>query len=247
MRYLTLCLLLALACPMRAEAEPASVRCDGKYFQEQQTYFVTYDIEKGHFIFERAGGNNISGEIISANDEQLNLSLRGDGGRILLSYNRTRNMMIWPGLPAGELGRSLLQHRCTAVTGRTMLSTYYQMELFDPKLRDPIDAFSITCPGNHYSFFITLDRVTKAVVLETEGAARLMSGNITDINDGVIKFNFGRDTSDLHDALWDERNHSLTLLGAAGDPTRPLKVQECVATKPRSIMEGYKNWAYWGK
>jgi hypothetical protein len=73
-----------------------------------------------------------------------------------------------------------------------------------------------------------------------------LSGNITDINDGVIKFNFGRDTSDQQDALWDERSRSLTL-GTASDPVRPLKVQECAVTKPRSIMERYKEWARWGK
>jgi hypothetical protein len=213
MRYLTLFLLLALACPMRAEAEPASVRCDGADFREKQPYFMTFDVEKGHFIFERAGGNIITGEIISANDEQLDLSLRGDGGRILLSYNRTRNMMIWPGLPAGALGRSLMQHNCTAVTGRTMLSTYYQSEPFDPKVRDPVDAFSLSCPAKVVKYyFITLDRATKTVVLETEAAASLFSGNITDINDGVIKFNFGPGAWDQHEALWDERSRSLTLL-----------------------------------
>jgi hypothetical protein len=32
---------------------------------------VTCDVEKSHFVFERAGGNIATGEIISANDEQV--------------------------------------------------------------------------------------------------------------------------------------------------------------------------------
>ncbi|KRR03513.1 hypothetical protein CQ12_40085 [Bradyrhizobium jicamae] len=89
---------------------------------------MTFDIEKSHFVFERAGGNIITGEIISATDEQLDLSLRGAGGRILLSYNRKRNVVTWPGLPAGELGIFAMHHTCIGVAGRTMLSTFYQPE-----------------------------------------------------------------------------------------------------------------------
>ncbi|WP_334406006.1 hypothetical protein [Bradyrhizobium sp. AZCC 2289] len=140
---------------------------------------MTFDIEKSHFVFERAGGNIITGEIISTTDEQLDLSLRGAGGRILLSYNRKRNVVTWPGLLAGELGRFAMHHTCTGVTGRTMLSTFYQPEPFDPKRRDPIDAFSLSCPGNTGPFFITMDRVTKTVVVENEHSSGGSSGNIT--------------------------------------------------------------------
>lgn len=90
MRRLTLLLFMALACPMRAEAEPMSIRCDGKYYLQQQPYFMTFDIEKRRLVFERVGGNIITGEIISENDEQLDLSLRGTGGRIVLSFDRKR-------------------------------------------------------------------------------------------------------------------------------------------------------------
>jgi hypothetical protein len=243
MRYLILLLFVALACPVRAKAEPTSIRCDGKYYLQQQPYFVTYDIEKSHFVFERAGGNIVTGEIISANDEQLDLSPRGAGGRILLSFNRKRNVMTWPGMPGEELGRRLLQHPCTPETGRTVLSFFYQPEQFDPKRRDPVDAFSLSCPAKTVGFyFITLDRVTKTVVVETEHFSGVISGDITDINDGVIKFTFGRGPSDPHDALWDERNRSLTFVAIPGDSSRTTVVQECTVTKPRSILEGI-NWA----
>jgi hypothetical protein len=129
---------------MGAEAEPMSVRCDGQYVREPQPYFVTFDIEKNHFMFERAGANIVTGEIISTNDEQLDLSLRGIGGRVLLSFNRKRNIMTWPGLPAGELGRFVMQHTCTPVTGRTVHSMFDQPEQFDPKRLDPLDAFSLS-------------------------------------------------------------------------------------------------------
>lgn len=247
MRYFTFLLFMALACPMPAEAEPMSVRCDGQYFRDPQPYFMTFDIETNHFVFERAGGNIITGEIISATDDRLDLSLRGTGGRILLSFNRTRNMVTWPGLPAGELGRFEMQHACTGVTGRTMLSTFYQPEPFDPKRRDPVDAFSLTCPGNTGPFFITMDRVTKTVVVEYEHSSGGSSGDITSLKDGVITFNFGRDRTKPTEAVWDEGMRSLTLMAATGDPAKPDKVLECTATKPRSIMEGYKDWARWGK
>ena len=190
MRHVKFLLLMSLACPMPADAEPMSVRCDGQYFREPQPYFMTFDIEKSHFVFERAGGNIITGEIISATDEQLDLSLRGAGGRILLSYNRKRNVVTWPGLPAGELGRFAMHHTCTGVAGRTMLSEFYQPEQFDPKRRDPIDAFSLNCRATP-AHFITMDRVTKTVVVENEHSSGGSSGNITSIKDGVIKFTFG--------------------------------------------------------
>jgi hypothetical protein len=246
-RHLTLLIFMVLACATRAEAEPISIRCDGKYYQQQQPYFVTYDLEKNHFVFERPGGNIITGEIIAANDARLDFSLRATGGRILFSFNRQRNVMTWPGMPAGELGRPLLQHACTAVSDRTMLSTFYQPEQFDPKRLDPVDAFSLTCPGNTGPFFITLDRATKIVVVETEHASGILSGNITGIDNGVIKLTFGRGPSDPHDALWDERSRSLTLIGVPDDAARPTKVQQCIVTKPRSIMVNYEEWARWGK
>ena len=147
---------------------------------------------------------------------------------MLLFFDRKRDVMTWPGMPAGELGRHVMQHTCTAVAGRTMLSTFYQPEQFDPKRLDPVDAFSLSCPGNTVKYyFITLDRATKVVVLETEAAISL-PGNITDIDNGVIKFTFGRGPSDQHDALWDERSRSLTFVGVANNPARPTKVQECV-------------------
>lgn len=240
MRRLLLILLIALTCPVPAEAEPISVRCDGSYFREPQPYFMTFDIEKRHFVYERAGGNLITGEIISANDDKLELSLRGTGGRILLSFDRKHSRMMWPGMPAGELGRHLLDHTCANVTDRTVLSFFYQPEQFDPKRRDPVDAFSLSCPGNTGPYFITLDRVTKTVVVESEHFSGGYSGNVTSVQDGIIKFTFGRGPSDPHDALWDEPNRSLTFVGIPGNSSRPTKIQKCTVTKPRSILDGYE-------
>jgi hypothetical protein len=126
-----------------------------------------------------------------------------------------------------------------------MLSMFYQPEQFDPKRLDPVDAFSLSCPGNTVKYyFITLDRATKVVVLETEGHS-ILPGNITGVDDGVIKFKVGRGPSEQYDLLWDERSQSLTWIGIANDPTRPTKVQECIATKPRSIMEIYAELSRW--
>ena len=81
---------------------------------------------------------------------------------------------------------------------------FYQSEQFDPKRRDPVDAFSLSCPAKTVGFyFITLDRVTKTVVVEIDPFSSIFSGDITNINDGVIKFTVGRDRLDPHDAQWD--------------------------------------------
>jgi hypothetical protein len=239
MRHLALLLFMAFACTMRAEAEPTSIRCDGKYFLQQQPYFLTYDLEKSHFLLEFPGSNILTGEFIAADDARLDLSLNVVGGRMLLAFDRKSNVMTWPGMPAGEMGRHLLQHACAPVAGRTMLSVYGRPEeKTDPKLLDPVDPFSLSCPGRTVKYyFITLDRATKVVVLETEASARMLPGNITGIDDGVIRFTVGHGPSEQFDLLWDERSRSLTWIGVPGNPTRPTTVHECIVTSPRSIME----------
>ncbi|MBR0822700.1 hypothetical protein [Bradyrhizobium liaoningense] len=245
MRYLTLSLFMVFACGHQAEAAPTSIRCDGKYYQQQQPYFVTYDLETNHLVYENPGGRSkLPGEIIAVSDAQLDLSLRADGGRILLSFNRKRNVMTWPGMPANELGRPLLQHACTDVSGRTMLSVFGQPEQFDSKRLDPVDAFSLTCPGQYGPYFVTLDRSTKIVVLETQSAAETMSGNVTGADDSSIRFTVaGR--SGQFDLDWDERKRLLTWIGVADNPARPTTTHECVVTKPRSIMEFYPHLVRW--
>ena len=238
-------LLFALTFASPTFAEPASMQCDGKFNQQRQPYFVTFDLTTNRFVYERVGGNVLPGEIIDTNDERLDLSLKASGGRILLSFDRKRNFMTWPGMPAEELGRPLLRHACTTVGDRTMLSMFYQPDQPDPKRRDAVDAFSLSCPGNtvpHY--YITLDRSTKTVVLETEGSS-IEPGNITSIVDHEIKFAVGRNPNKQFDLLWDERSRSLTWIGISNDPTRPTKTQECVVTKARSIMEYYEQLSRW--
>lgn len=147
-------------------------------------------------------------------------------------------------MPATELGRSLLQHACTEVPGRTLLSYFHRPETFDPKRLDPVDAFSLTCTGEMGAYFATLDRATKIVVLETYAAGQIMSGEITGVDDGAMKFTVtGR--PDQFDLVWDERKRLLTWIGVAGNPSRPTKTHECAVTKPRSIMESYPNLVRW--
>ena len=231
--------------PLQAEAEPTSIRCDGQYYQQQpQRYFVTYDLETNHFVFEIPGGNKLPGEIIAVSDAQLGFSLRADGGRILFSFDRKRNAMTWPGMPANELGRSLLQHACTEVPGRTMLSYFYRPETFDPKRLDPVDAFSLTCTGEMGAYFVTLDRATKTAVLETYATGQIMSGEITGVDDGAMKFTVTGRPDQFH-LVWDERKRLLTWIGVAGNPSRPTKNHECAVTRPRSVMESYSNLVRW--
>ena len=76
MRHLISLLFFAAICLTGAAAEPISFRCDGQYFREPQPYFMTFDIENRHFLFARAAGNTIPGDITSVSDELLDLSLR---------------------------------------------------------------------------------------------------------------------------------------------------------------------------
>jgi hypothetical protein len=245
MRCLTPVLFLSLIVAAPANAEPVSVHCTGKYYQKHQPYFVTYDIQTGHFILEFPGSNKFSGEIIAENDERLAFNMKAQGGRMLIYFDRKRNSMKWPGMPADELGRTLMDHECAVVSGRTMLSMFYRQGQFDPKRLDPVDAFSLTCPGQtHGNYFVTLDRATKVVVLEKEHAAGLMFGNITGIDDGIIKFrlDYGLEPFDL---LWDESRKTLTWVELENNRSRPTIVQQCIATKPRSIMEIYPELSRW--
>lgn len=245
MRLQILLIGILLACVVPAKAGPTSIHCDGKFYLQQQPYFVTYDLETNYVMWERAGGNIVTGEIIAISGAQLEFSLRANGGRILLFFNRERKEITWPGMPADELGRPYLRHPCTEVTGRTMLSAFWQSEPFDPKRRNAVDAFSLTCQGDTGLFFITLDRVTKSVVVEAEGGSSSFAGNITGIDDGVIKFTYGMGRS--HDARWDERSQSLTFIDFPDDPARSPRMKRCTVTKPRSILEAYKEWVRSGK
>lgn len=243
MRHLAIVMFAVLACPVQALAEPMSVRCDGKHYNKSQPYFVTFDIESRRLVFEWVESGIIVGEIASTNDERLDLSLNGVGGRVLASFNRKNNRMTWPGLSGGEMWRPSLQHTCIQVTGRSALARFYESDGSETKRRDPVDAFSLTCPAKTVgSYFITMDRATKSIVMELEHFAGVLSGNITSMDDGVIKFTFGRGPSDSHDAEWDERKKSLTFIGIENDPSRPTMVQECNVTKLRSIIEGI-DWA----
>jgi hypothetical protein len=229
-----------------ADAEPVSIRCAGKY-NMQQPYFVTYDLQTNHFVFESPVGNMLPGEILVANDERLELSLSADGGKMFLSFDRKNNLMRWPGLPANELGRPLLDHPCATVTDRTMLSTFSQPEQIDLNRLKPVDAFSLRCPGRTVPYyFITLDRSTKTVVLETESRS-IMPGGITNIAGHNTSFTVGRgrNPAEQFDLLWDEQTQALTWIEVPNNPTRPTITQECTAMKPRSIMEHYGELARW--
>jgi hypothetical protein len=126
-----------------------------------------------------------------------------------------------------------------------MLSAFYQPEQIDLNRRNPVDAFSLSCPGRTVQYyFITLDRSTKTVVLETE-AHSIMPGTIKSIASHDISFTAGRGPSEQFDLLWDEQSRTLTWIGVPNDPTRPTKTQECTVRKPRSIMELYGELSRW--
>jgi hypothetical protein len=223
----------ALASAVFASAANAvSIRCADRL--DKEPYFVTYDVATKDAILETPVGNLIKAKIVSFDDEQLELSLYGVGGPIPIFLFRKTNTMRWPGLPARELGRAPADHACAPAADRTMLSTFYpdKMEL---DRRTPVDAFSIRCHGSFLDFFITMDRSTKAVVMETEGAGEIFSGDVKSIADHKISFTIGAVGGVLASGVWDEQTQELT--GYGDQPTKP---RQCAATKARSIMELYE-------
>jgi hypothetical protein len=236
-------IFMAFASAPAVHAEPTSIRCAEAYGREP--YFVTYELETNRFVLETPiFGNFLRGEIVFANEERLELSLNAEGGKILLYYDRKDKIMLWPGLPASELRRSLLQHACASVTERTVLAVFRRREdTADPPDLDrkqAVDAFSLRCIGDGSPYFVTMDRLTRAVVLEIK-TGRTLVGEIKSIAGPQISFTVSWLSFDPGDGVWDEQSGKLTWIGVPNDPTRPTKIQECTVTKVRSIMEFYPN------
>jgi hypothetical protein len=200
--------------------------------------FAAYDLETKHFVFESPVGGLLPGEILVANDDQLELSLSVFGGKIPLYFNRKDNGMRWPGLPAGELRRLSLAHACAGTADRTMLSTFDATNKIDLERRQPVDAFSLRCPGPDVYYFFTLDRATKTVVMET-GGGLIWSGDIKGIVGHELRFTLGFYNTNLFDSVWDEESRVLTTIGIPNDPARPTKTYECTVIKARSVLELY--------
>ena len=234
---------MVLAFAPAARAEPTSIRCIDEY--EKQPYFVTYDLETNHFVLESPVGNLLPGEIIAAKDGRLELSLSASGGKLLLSFDRKDNSIRWPGMPAGEFRRSASAHACAAVTDRTMLSVFGSPDGIDLARRQPVDAFSLRCPGDTGPYFVTLDRSTKTVVMETlgMGMGRILAGDITSIAGHEVRFTLGFYNGEKFDSVWDEQSGVMTVIGIPNNPTRPTKTSECTVTKARSVMELYGRMA----
>ena len=234
---------IAVVFASSARAEPVSIRCADAY--DKEPYFVTYDLQTNRFVLESR--NLLKGEILVANDERLELNLNAIGGTILLFFDRKGNTMRWPGLPAEEFKRAPLSHACAAVTGRTMLSAY---DIYDgpdglaSDRRQPIDAFSLRCPGGARPLFFTMDRSTKAVVLELE-SAMTMSGDIKSIAGPDISFTVGLGGKMLYDLVWHEQSRLLTGTVFPHDPTSPAISKECIVMKARSVMELYDRLTRW--
>ncbi len=226
--------ILVLAFVPAAHAEPTSIRCADGF--NKQTYFLTYDLQTKRLVFESPVGNIHRGEILAANEETLDLILHAIG-KLLVSYDRKRNVMYWPGLLASELHREALHHVCKGAPDRTVLSSFDQWpETTDLSRREPIDAFSLRCTGPSAYYFITLDRSTKAVVYQVVRGTGL-SGEIKSISGHEIKFTLG--FKDQYELVWNEQKRELTWIGIPNNPARPTKTEECTAMKVQSIMELY--------
>ena len=217
-----------IAAASAARADPVSIRCTAG--QDKDAYFVTYDVQTSRFIFEKRDGVLTIGEIAGATDQRLQLRLKAKAGPVPLVFDRPAKVMQWPGI--AKIGLPTLTHSCMTTADRTVLSLIagpYQLQR-----RTPVDAFSIRCHGAALDFFITMDRSTKAVLMETE-AGTSFSGEI-DGGDGVrMRFAVGAAGKTVFSGTWDEQAQQLT----ENDPSHPPHSQRCIAEKARSIMEVY--------
>jgi hypothetical protein len=88
-------IFMVFASAPAVHAEPTSIRCAEAYGREP--YFVTYELEANRLVLETPiDGNFVRGEIVFANEERLELSLRAQGGKILVYYDRKDKIIRWP-------------------------------------------------------------------------------------------------------------------------------------------------------
>jgi hypothetical protein len=227
-------LVLVSAFISGARAEPTSIRCADEF--NNQAHFFTYDLQARRLMFESPVGNIHPGEILADNDEKLEFVIHAIG-KILLSYDRKREVVYWPGLFALELRKEASHYRCTTVPDRTVLAQFSQSPgNTDLRRQDPNDVFSLRCIGPGADHYFTFDRSSKVVVFEVQNDA-ISSGEITSISDNDVKFTIG--SRDRYNLIWHEKAQILTILGVPPDRTRVTQTEECTPIKARSVMELY--------
>jgi hypothetical protein len=225
--------LVAMTASSAAAAEPVSIQCADADNRAARPYFVTFDFEAKRLVFQSNSTRPSSGEIRSASNDRIEFSINGDYGKIDLVWDLRTNKMVWAGL--GEI-RPLLAHPCVAAEPRTLLSVFDRTT----NARAGARPFSLRCTGDSGTYFFTLDRETKKVVLEGLHGGGLYPGDIQSADEHRIEFLLTTGNTPRFDLAWDIRDGTVTWQGVPGDISRPTTINQCVEVEARSILTLYE-------
>lgn len=209
-------ILLIVTVGAAEAAEPFSIRCDGKV---GRPYFVTFDPDSKRVVFESTIRSFHKGEIAKLTDDSVTFSIAVDYGRIEFVWQPQRQTMVWAGISADPV-RPLLSHNCASTELRTIFAV-----LDNP----PMDAqpFSLRCTTLGQPYFVTMDRKTKAVVLE-QLSGRTEPGEITSATERTVEMTIGHQQKT--NGVWDRQARSVKWIGATGD-------HECEIIKTRTVLD----------
>ncbi|MDO9298647.1 hypothetical protein [Bradyrhizobium sp.] len=218
-----------------AEAEPISIRCaDDK---TPKPYFATFDLDSKRVVFESSMRSFHAGQIKSANDDQIEFSIKADYGNIDLVWERQRRRMTWAGISADPI-RPFLIHRCAIVEPRTLLS---ESDDLSPTTEQGAGLFSLRCatdPSNSLTAFFTLDRKTRKVVMLTLESQSVHPGEIQSASEYRTEFSVG--IAPKFHLVWDSRDGTVTWKSVPNDSSRPTKVYQCKRVEAGSVLMLYE-------
>ncbi|MCK9914125.1 hypothetical protein MXD81_33725 [Microbacteriaceae bacterium K1510] len=219
--------VISIAIASAANAKPFSVRCaDDK---APFPYFATFDLETNRMIFERPSGGLYRGVMRSTNDDEIEFTIKGDGGRIDLTFKRQQMRMLWAGLGADWL-RPVLSHSCATVSTRTPLSLYDDRNY----VANSAQLFSLKCVDLGQVYFFSFDLQSKRAVLESL-SGQPYPGSIQAENEQHIDFII--DTVPKSELRWNEHEKVVTWKGVPGDSVRPTKANRCDKIKTRTVLD----------
>ncbi|MBK5957649.1 hypothetical protein CCR97_05420 [Rhodoplanes elegans] len=230
MMRLAVLVAISVVAGSTAEAETFSIRCTHSKFTAPRfsPYHATFDLDAKLILFEPATGQARPATIRSSDDQKVLFSVHGDGGDLELTWDRSENVLVWPGFIGDEL-RPALRHVCEITETRTMVSGRDDVP---GRAEDGMPPFSLRCHGDQGPFFFTFDPRTRKALMEGYHYGGAYAGTIREADAENVAFSL--DTLGLSGS-WRRRDRTLTMTGYSDDPARRATA-ECNEIGVRSIM-----------
>ncbi len=200
---------LALICP--AHSEPFSVRCTDPNNQPPD-YYATFDLEAKKLVFESPIRNIFRGEIESANNQLIAFWIKPSIYKFDLVFDQRNTKMIFPGFLTSRETRPELNHVCQIVPVRTVLAVFDSITRSWANYRnlgDPVQPYSFRCTGRAAYTYVTLDRLTKKVLMEIQ-AGSSFPGEIETIEGHRVAFLIHVGSTAKHGYILDDEAKTLT-------------------------------------